>query len=85
LPQQEEGIGPQVYKCVRILKEVMGNEVKPSYIEDFKEDAVFKFIFEDSSISEIVLTDRYIKYSGKYYELKEPSKTIMARIFTAYF
>jgi len=85
LGQPVEGVGPQVYKCVRMLREVMGNEIKPSYIEDFKEDAIFKFIFEDSSISEIVLSDRYIRYNGKYYELKEPSKTVMTRIFIAYF
>lgn len=83
--QPEEGIGPQVYKCARVIKDFMGNEINPENVNKSKEHTVFNFIFEDSSSVEIVITEQYIKYNDKYYTLKEPAENIIGRLFAGYF
>lgn len=81
-----EGTGPQVYKCVRAIKNYMGNEMKTEDIpENLQEIATFDFVFDDLSIIKVVVYDGYMIYNGKYYSANGATKNLPYELFAGYF
>jgi hypothetical protein len=79
----------QVNKCVRVIKAHAGKEATGFFLSGGgQENLRFTFRFADGSEKSVRITDRYLAYDGKYFELAgyngEP-REILTELFAAYF
>lgn len=83
----DSGTGPQIGKCVRAIKSLMGNEIVPNEItkrslDDFSS---FDFIFADSSTLSVLIYSKYIYFNNKWYSVKDNPKNIVLGLLAGSF
>ncbi|NLX77688.1 MAG: hypothetical protein GXZ01_10050 [Clostridiaceae bacterium] len=75
----------QINKCVRAIKKAAGDEIAEDEItENYADKNIYIFYINGERV-EVIHTDEYIKYNGKYYRSPELPHHLVGALFTAYF
>lgn len=82
----EEGTGPQVYKCARAIGKYLRNEISGKEVPKEAESILkFEFIFKNKDTVFVEVTNRYILFNGRYYNLMYEAERLPQELFTGYF
>lgn len=82
----EEGTGPQVYKCARAIGKYIGSEINSKEIPKESESIIkFEFHFQNRDTVIVEVTNSYILFNGKYYNLMYEADRLPQELFAGYF
>jgi hypothetical protein len=78
-----------INKCVRAIKEAVGEEISSESVDkNIEEKNTYNFFIGGDSTDNMITvthTDKYIEYNGKYYEPLIPPGHLMGNLFAGYF